>query len=246
MAHRPRQLELGIRTWGGRRRGAGRKPAPGRRATPHRRRPAHDPRCPVHITLRARRGLPSLRGDAVFGAVRRAFAATSRDAFRLLHFTVQSDHLHLVVEAEETTRLARGVQGLAIRVAKAVNRVLRRRGRVWDGRYHARVLGTPREVRNAFLYVLQNFRKHLRGVRGLDPRSSATWFDGWRDIAPASMVGAPIVAARTWLARVGWRRHGLLNTTEAPRTSRTLRDRRACAPAALAELQRPDCPTDRR
>jgi REP element-mobilizing transposase RayT len=208
MAPNPRQLDLVVRTWGGRRRGAGRKPAPGRRRTPHRRRPTHDPRCPVHVTLRARNGLPTLRGDGVFAAISRAFHAASRNSFRLLAFSIQSDHLHLVVEADGQTRLARGVQGVAIRVARAINRVLGRSGSVWDGRYHAHVLKSPREVRNAFLYVLQNIRKHLRAAAGLDPRSSARWFSGWRTVAPAPLAHAPIVAPRTWLARVGWRRHG--------------------------------------
>ena len=153
----------------------------------------------MHVTLRLRSGLPSLRGGALFGAVRRAFAATSRDSFRLLHFSVQSDHLHLLLEADGPTRLARGVQGLAIR-------------------YHAHMLRTPREVRNAFVYVLQNFRKHRRGEAGLDPRSSAAWFQGWRTIVAAPYGTAPVVAARTWLARVGWRRHGLIELTEAPRS----------------------------
>ena len=213
-----RQLELPVRTWGGRRKGAGRKPAPGRRSVPHRRRLPHHPRCPVHVTLRLRSELPSLRGYRIFTAVQRAFRAASRDSFRLLQFSVQSDHLHLLVEADEPTRLGRGVQGLAIRVARAINRVLRRHGRVWDGRYHSRLLRTPREVRNALVYVLQNIRKHAPGARGLDPRSSAAWFQGWRTIVAAPLNGAAVVAARTWLARVGWRRHGLLDVREAPRS----------------------------
>jgi REP element-mobilizing transposase RayT len=180
-----RQLALSVRTWGGRRKGAGRKPASGRRSVPHRRRTPHNPRCPVHVTLRARAGLPSPRGEPVFAVISRAFRAASRNSFRLLQFSVQSDHLHLLVEVDEPTRLARGVQGLAIRVARAVNRVLRRRGRVWDGRYHAHVLRSPRQVRNAFVYVLQNFRKHCRHSAGLDPRSSAAWFPGWRTIVAA-------------------------------------------------------------
>jgi len=172
----------------------------------------------VHVTLRLRSGLPSLRGDSIFNAVQRAFRAASRDSFRLLQFSVQSDHLHLVVESDTPTRLARGVQGLAIRVARAVNRVLRRHGRVWDGRYHSRFLRTPREVRNALVYVLQNFRKHVPGARGLDPRSSAAWFQGWRTMRAAPLDSAPVVAARTWLARIGGRRHGLLEVREAPRS----------------------------
>jgi len=129
------------------------------------------------------------------------------------------------VEADEPTRLSRGVQGLAIRVAKAVNRVLGRRGTVWGDRYHARVLKTPREVRNALVYVLQNWKKHVSGAHGADPRSSAAWFTGWRVPVARALGSAPIATARTWLARVGWQRHGMLDTREAPR-SRTARRRK--------------------
>ncbi|MGH7341437.1 MAG: transposase [Candidatus Rokuibacteriota bacterium] len=173
----------------------------------------------MHVTLRATRGLPSLRRGTRFSAIGQAFGAASRETFRLLHFSVQSDHLHLLVEADGPTRLARGVQGLCIRVAKAINRVLHRRGRVWADRYHAHILATPREVRNAFVHVLSNFKKHLRGVLGLDPRSSAVWFTGWRMSVVAALTPAPVAQARTWLARVGWRHHGLLDVREAPRGS---------------------------
>jgi hypothetical protein len=109
------------------------------------------------------------------------------------------------------------MQGLAIRIARAVNRVLRRGGRVWQDRFHARALVTPREVRNALVYVLGNVRKHVERFRGLDPCSSAAWFGGWRD-HPANGGGTPPVAPpQTWLARAGWRRHGLILMEEAPR-----------------------------
>jgi putative transposase len=177
----------------------------------------HDPHRPVHVTLRAREDLPALRRDDVFGAVREGFIRVSREGFRLLHFSVQRDHVHLLVEADGPTALRRGLQGLAIRIAKLINRAPGRRGKVFADRYHSRALRTPREVRNALVYVLQNVRKHLRGIRGLDPRSSAAWFTGWR-IAVVSPSGlSPVVAARTWLASTGWRRHGLLSFDEAPR-----------------------------
>ena len=172
----------------------------------------------MHVTLRLQSGLPSLREAQLFAAIQRAFGVASRRAFRLLHFSVQSDHLHLLVEADAPTRLARGVQGLAIRVTRAVNRVLQRRGRVWDGRYHAHLLRTPREVRNALVYVLQNFRKHRLGAVGLDFYSSARWFQGWRRIVAAPLATAPVSAAETWLMRVGWRRYGLLDPSDAPRS----------------------------
>jgi hypothetical protein len=144
-------------------------------------------------------------------------AAASTDRFRVLQFSVQADHLHLLVEADEPTGFERGVRGVAIRVAKAVNRVLGRRGRVWGDRYHARLLQTPREVRNALVYVLNNFQKHVRGARGLDPRSSARWFDGWSTTVAAAAGRSPVASGRTWLMRVGWRVHGLIGVQETPR-----------------------------
>src|SRR5262249_9125783 len=112
---------------------------------------------------------------------------------------------------------ARGCQGLAVRIAKAVNRALGRRGAVWGDRYHARWLRTPREVRAALVYVLQNWRKHVPGARGLDPRSTARGFEGWRRAPPRPAGPAPMRAPRTWLARVGWLRHGRLGVDEGPR-----------------------------
>jgi len=158
--------------------------------------------------LRARAGLPSLRDATVFTAVRRALAASSTGEFRLLHFSVQADHLHLLVEADSHSVFTRGCQGLATRVAKAVNRLLRRRGAVWADRYHARDLATPSEIRRALGYVLQNWRKHLPGARGLDPRSSAAWFSGWRTAVARRSAPSPMRPPRTWLARLGWMRRG--------------------------------------
>ncbi len=219
MASRAKQLEFVIRQHGGRRAGAGRKACGPRRNVAHSARGPHDRHAPVHVTLRA--ALPaSLRAPAVFAVVRTALARASRAAFGIVAFSVQHDHVHLVVEADDATSLSRGIQGLAIRVAKSVNRVLGRRGRVWADRFHARDLTSPRAVRNALVYVLQNHRKHGhdRGQR-LDPCSSARWFQGWRKVVTEA-ASAPVVTARTWLARWGWRRHGLLDPDEVPRGRR--------------------------
>lgn len=217
MAVRGRQMAFEIRTHGGSREGAGRKRAGARASVPHRGREQHDSRHPAHVTLRAAALPASLRQQRVFVAVQGALGRASGDGFRVLHFSVQSNHVHLIVEADGATRFTRGLQGLAIRVARAVNRVLGRRGAVWAERFHARWLTTPRAVRNALVYVLQNWRKHGRRERGVDPCSSARWFGGWEGPVAAEM-SAPVVTARTWLARWGWRRHGLIRPGEVPRS----------------------------
>src|SRR4051812_5153542 len=164
------QTELVFRTWGGKRDGAGR-PKTGRAGVSHLRRPRLSRHHPVHVTLRAAPGLPSLRKRALRRVLFAAFGAGSeRFGFRLVHFSVQSNHLHLVCEADDEGALCRGMQGLSIRIAKRLNRALGRRGRFFSDRYHARALKTPREVRNALAYVLNNARKH--GISG-----SRRWID---------------------------------------------------------------------
>ena len=214
------QLELRPRTWGGKRLGAGRKPSGRKVGVPHRARPAHNGRHPAHITLRASQALPSLRTELLFPAIRHGLAQASRNGLRVLQFSVQRDHIHLLVEAVDARALSRGLQGLAIRIAKGVNGVLGRRGRVWADRFHARALRTPREVRNALVYVLQNWAKHTPGARGLDAYSSGRWFRGWRTPSGSVDGRSPVVAPRTWLATVGWRRLGLLHSDERPAPAR--------------------------
>jgi putative transposase len=156
------------------------------------------------------------RGDA-FGAMERALSRANKEWFRVLAWSVQTDHVHLIAEADGRTALIRGVQGLAVRCAKAVNRALGRKGAVWDHRYHARRLKSPREVRAAFVYVLLNHRKHLRAAPGIDPRSSGRWFDGWTCGTKLPPGPPPVARARTWLGLVGWRRGGgAIDPAESP------------------------------
>jgi REP element-mobilizing transposase RayT len=226
------QLELPAPArWGGARAGAGRKLVAARPSPSHRPRTPHVARWPVHVTLRARLGIPSLRSTRIFSTLRGSISASHKSAFRVVHFSVQSDHVHLVVEADAHVALVRGVQGLAGRCAKAVNRAAARRGRVWNSRYHAHALRTPIETRRGLVYVLLNFRKHLRAAPGVDPRSSGPWFGGWRTPVPAPRDGVPVVAPRTWLATIGWRRAGgAIAFHERPALARAAPNRSAGTP----------------
>ena len=221
------QLALDLRPsprWGGRREGAGRKPG----ACPcdaHSRRPALAARFPCHVTLRVRRGLPSLRNRRFVTELRRRLRpACERRRFRLVHYSIQTDHIHLIVEASCSPDLARGMKSIAARIARTVNRVFSLRGPVLADRYHRRVLRTPREVRNALAYVLLNVRKHWRQRHGLAPpvqldeASSGRWFDGWRREPPGGARAGPreVAQPRTWLLITGWRRHRLIDPGEVP------------------------------
>jgi REP element-mobilizing transposase RayT len=178
----------------------------------------------------------SLRTQFVFPTVRGAISAAARrnpDAFRIVEFSVQGDHVHLVVEAENRAALIEGVRGLCIRIARSANQLLGRRGRFFEGRWHGRALTSPRAVRNALVYVLSNFRKHGHAAsNAIDAFSSGPYFREFLElpgIAPCTQHPrlipralappreAPVVAPRTWLLRSGWKRHGRISFSEQPR-----------------------------
>jgi REP element-mobilizing transposase RayT len=217
------QIELALgNTWGGRRSGAGRKPRRGRAGVPHRRRAVSRREPPLHITVRVHAGLPSLRGQSLLRCVLAQIRTARRRFLRIVHFSVQSNHIHMIVEADDRKSLAHGMQGFGVRLARHLNRLLSSRGNIFEDRYHARTLKTPRDVRNVLVYVICNRKKHGAGFVGADPCSSAQFFDGWREDASlarsrASLDDWPVVPGETWLLSHGWKRWGKLDPDEAPR-----------------------------
>ena len=190
-----RQLELRFRGHrrGGKRKNAGRKPNGPRAGVSHPSRPRFARTLPVHVTVRMAKHVYNLRSRRCFSAVGRALgAAAERFGMRIVQFSVQGNHMHLVVEAASNGALSQAMQGLSIRVAKGLNRVMHRKGRVFADRYHARPLRTPTEVRRALVYVRDNFAHHT-GESVRDPYAS-----------PNGEVALP--EPRTWLLTTGWRR----------------------------------------
>jgi REP element-mobilizing transposase RayT len=186
-------------------------------------------RWPMHVTLRMREHVWQLRSRRCFRIIEGALhAALAKAGARIAQFSVQHNHIHLVVETENRVRLARMIQGLAIRTARRLNRLMGRSGKVFADRYHSRALKTPSEVRAALVYVLANARKHLTSLGHKlsagwtdDEFSSAPWFDGWSDGRPPRAGPAPVAPARTWLLAAGWRLRagGPLRRSESPATA---------------------------
>ncbi len=203
----PQQQSLELKTWGGRRRGAGRRSARLRGAVPHTPREEIRPYQPVHVTLRVAEPVWNLRSERSYRVIDAALRAARRRAdFRVVHFSIQGNHVHLIVEADGTRSFALGMRALSIRLARRLNVMMGRRGAVFADRYHAHVLRTPAEVRNAVRYVLGNFESHA-ARRG--ERTSGRWVDPFSSAArkpPREAQGAlflePVTAApETWLLR---------------------------------------------
>jgi REP element-mobilizing transposase RayT len=201
MPARQPQLGFRFRTWGGKRKGAGRKPAGPRAGVPHRPRPPFSRRTPLHVTLRMAPHVYNLRSRRSFRVIGAALrAGGDRFEVGVVRFSVQGNHIHLLVEAASRESLARALKGLGGRVAKGLNRMMGKSGRVFHDRYHARLLRTPTEVRHAITYIADNARKHA-AERG------ETYSPGYVDpYSSAGAQGVVLPSARTWLLREGWRR----------------------------------------
>jgi REP element-mobilizing transposase RayT len=186
----------------------------------HRTREVHKYWNPLHITMRAVRGLPTFRAETLYVAFERAVRRTRRDDFRIVEYSVQDNHLHLIVEAFDNDALARGMKSFSVRANRLFNAALRRgRGRVWGDRYHRRDLKGARQVRNALVYCLANYKKHhgaTSGAMRIDPCSSARWFTGWTAIREHDDGPPPTAQAATVLLRTAWQKYGFIHPGERP------------------------------
>jgi REP element-mobilizing transposase RayT len=194
----------------------------------HRKRPEIGPTTPIHVAIRVRKGTIKLRPKRIFRIVRTALVAASRKIFfRLIEYSVQRNHLHLIVEADDKFALSRAMRSLSIRIAKRINQVMGARGvRIVD-RYFMRVLKTPLDVRTALQYVLNNYRRHEAQFGRccadgwIDPCSSAIWFRDWaieprpaRDRCPDLPRGTVIPCSE--MLRHDWKLWGRIDPSFVP------------------------------
>jgi REP element-mobilizing transposase RayT len=214
---------------GGPRKGAGRKRSRERQHDPqHDTRPSLQSKHPLHVILRTVDGVPRLRQRKIYKAIRNVLLHyVEHSMFRIVHISIQHNHLHLIVEAANKRSLTRGMQSFAIRTARAINKALGRKGKVFRFRYNAKQIQTREYARNVLAYVLNNWRRHNEDVRSaaarnatLDPYSSAISFTGWignpQWQKPPWYAPLPVSAPRTDLLRSAWLWRGLIDPFEVP------------------------------
>jgi REP element-mobilizing transposase RayT len=237
----PEQLPLWKKR-GGKRRGAGRPPKGARAGSPHKQRPFLDARYPVHVTLRVVDAVGRLRRRCAYQAIREATLVTARrENFRIVQLSIQHNHVHLLVEADDKKALASGMQGFQISAARQLNAAIskgkpgpRRCGPVFPDRYHAEIITSPTQARHALSYVMGNWRKHQEDSKApmsewtIDWFSSAVSFPGWAEYGdepflwrgPATYDPLIVYQPRTWLLRVGWAKAGPISFHDVPSAKR--------------------------
>ena len=155
----------------------------------HRRRPFIDWERPMHITIkvRDRERYGHFRHSGFRPHFRRAIRNAHDKGLHIIHFSVQMNHIHFLVETESRFVLHRALKSLNTTLAIALKRfrtevlqLKNERGRVFQDRYHLHVLHSPRATRNALRYVLLNSAKHLRSPRPtVCLHSTAALFREW-------------------------------------------------------------------
>ncbi len=191
----------------------------------------------MHVTIRVAGDIHSLRRRDIYMAIREATLITAkRENFRIIHCTIQGNHLHLLIEATNKTALSRGMQGFQISAAKHINAAItartgvKRQGAVFPDHYHARALSSPRAVRHALAYVLNNWRRHREDLASfaknwkVDPFSSGVQFMGWKELEHSPLAYQPpstyrelfVWRPRTWLLTSGLEKHAMISVHEVP------------------------------
>jgi len=207
------------RVHGGKRKGAGRKRRGPRSRVSHRARSSFGRERALHVTCRIGEGLPCLRDPATVVVLMNYLARMGKkEGFRVVEYSIQGNHIHLICEAVDDVALSRAMNGLLSGIARTLNRHWGRRGKVFEDRYHVELLETPTQCRYALRYVLHNAKKHgSRSPRsGADPCSTAPWFPFTSTTNPRS-DSKPAAAPRTWLLQEGWRRSGPIHLHDHPR-----------------------------
>ncbi len=231
------QQTLELKTWGGKRKGAGRPAQAKLPSEPHKRRERFTQPTALHVTLRVVDGVGKLRRRAIYQAVGRAvIAVLPRADFRIVHLSLETDHVHVICEADDDGALASGIKAFQSSAAQHINQVLsaergdRRRGQVFRDRYHARRLTSPTQARHAIAYVLNNWRHHGHDTSAVTRRwavdyfSSGPSFPGWiertgspfLDAVPPTYERLMVARPQTWLLAVGWARTGTISMRTVP------------------------------
>lgn len=215
---KPKQLEMnGLAGWGGKRKGAGRKNRSG--TLNHLKRQRVNPKAPIHVTMKLREGLPNIQCPEMHEKFKSGLRKAKALGLRVIHYTVERNHIHMMIECSNNSSLSRGMKSLGASFGRAIRAFAGGKGPVFKERFHMRVVKTPMEVRNVIAYVLTNTSKHHKMAPGPTPYSSGMYFSEWKKLlgrraGPVLREFVPITTdlpeflcePKSWLAREGWRK----------------------------------------
>lgn len=125
-----------------------------------------------HITIKVRDNKADIKNKRILQSLHHAIKRARLQGVRVLHFTLEYNHVHLVIESSNHKELHKGMQAFGISLAKKINKLKNLKGTVYKNRYHQKLLKSRSEFKNAVQYVFGNGVKHKRASSKLDPFNS--------------------------------------------------------------------------
>ena len=193
--------QLEFKMHGGKRKNAGRKNRTGQ--STHKKRPTIDGKKPLHITLKC---TPNLQKPKILNKMKEACKRTQDFEMNVLQFSILCDHIHMIVEAKSNDAVTRGIKSLTNKLAKKF-------GTKFKGRYHMRIITSPRQMKNTYKYVMLNYAKHADLPAHIDGFSTGDTFTHWSkltkihgDHEERKPDHYGLKKPETWLADRGWMR----------------------------------------
>lgn len=127
----------------------------------------------LHLTIKIERLKAGLRNKDVLKQLHDSIKKARKIGLRVIHYTLEFDHVHLLVEVDSNQQLAKGMQSFGISFSKGINKIKAQVGKVFKTRYHFRKLKSPNEIKNVIFYILGNSLKHKKDFSILSPYNTA-------------------------------------------------------------------------
>jgi hypothetical protein len=126
---------------------------------------------PLHLTIKLIRA--DIQNKAILKALRHAIFRARLQGLRVIHYSLEHDHIHLYAESSDNKILGKAMKALGGSLVKRINKHFLSKGRCYKTRYHLRILRSATEVKNVINYILKNGIKHRRTKSVIDPYNSA-------------------------------------------------------------------------
>lgn len=142
----------------------------------------------LHLTLKIKKEKSSLKNKFILKTLQNSIKKARLLGLKVLQYTLEYDHVHLLVEASNNISLGKGMQSLGISFSKGINKIKGQKGSVFKTRYHFRKLKTPQEIKNALSYILGNGIKHKEAFSILSPYNSLSSVRDFKNLYPGFEV----------------------------------------------------------
>lgn len=126
----------------------------------------------LHLTVKIEKSKANLKNKNVLAILKKAIFNARRQGLKVIHYSLEYDHIHLIIEADNNRTLGKGMQAFGVTLAKAINRMRKVKGQVYKHRYHFRQITSSRQLKNVMTYIFNNGVKHKTSATALSPFNS--------------------------------------------------------------------------